>query len=230
MPTGQIGTAYRQLPGQSAQEGRPDGTWGPPRRTSGAPWTDLSGAVNHMYDLAGEIEGEENRRYQGGLAGLTEAYRASRETLGRDIDSSLLFSRAADAVGARARGNLDALRRSMGARGINPNSGAATALLQRADFEKQNALVGAERDIGIENQRRRDVNAAINFANALNLANYTNAPVSGVRLDATQNAFEGGIALQGIEAAQQSNRRANRTNLLGGLLGAGSSLLGGLLG
>lgn len=181
-----------------------------------------------MKSQAADIAVQENARYQGGLGTLQQAYAASQSAM-QPIDPSLLFSKAADAVGARAMGNMNALRTSLGARGLNPNSGAASGLLSRIAFEQNNGVTGAIRDVAIDNQRNRQVAAAQNFANAMNLANYQNSPVSGVNLETTQNLFEGQIAREGIAAQKSSNKSASKNNLLGGLIGAGASILSGLL-
>lgn len=181
-----------------------------------------------MKSQAADIVAQENQRYGQGLGTLQSAYAAS-QAANQPIDPSLLFSKASDAIGARAMGNMNALRSSLGARGLNPNSGAASGLLQRMAFQQGNDVTGAMKDIAIDNQRQRQVGAAQNFANAMNLANYTNAPASGANLETTQNLFEGQIAREGIAAQKSSNKAANKSNILGGLIGAGASILGGLL-
>lgn len=182
-----------------------------------------------MKSQAADIVAQENQRYGQGLGTAQQAYGQSQSVLSQMIDPSLLFSKASDAIGARSVGNMNALRSSLGARGLNPNSGAASGLLSRMAFDQNNAITGATRDVAIENQRQRQVNAAQSFANAMNLANYTNAPVSGANLETTQNLFEGQIAREGIAAQKSSNKAANKSNVLGGLIGAGASILGGLL-
>jgi hypothetical protein len=202
------------------------------RFQQGKPWlTDrMDVSEQEMRRLAGNIEDTEGQRYQQGLNTLSGAFNQSQRTLSQGVDAGLLFSRASDSIGARSKSQLDALRTSLGARGMNPNSGAAGGILSRLMFEREGALTGATRDIAIDNQRQRQVNAAVNFANALQLANYTNAPVGGARLETEQNIFEGLLAQKGIAEQRKSAKEANKTDLLGGLIGAGSSILGGLLG
>lgn len=219
-----IGEAIRQTRGGPVLYGQPDGTF----RSRGVPWTDLSGALNETYNLAGLIEDEERARYQGGLSTLVDAYNQSSATLNQGIDPNLLFSRAADSVGARAKGNLQALMQQMGARGINPNSGAAMGMLQRLQFEKQGALVGAQRDVAIENQRQRQANAVVNFQNALNLANYRNSPVGGQRLEATQNLLDFHLADRAVGAQERATKDASRNSMWGTLF-QGAGTLAGLI-
>lgn len=182
-----------------------------------------------MKSQAADIVAQENARYGAGLGTLQQAYGQSQKALSDLIDPSLLFSKAADSIGARAAGNLSALRTSLGARGLNPNSGAASGALQRIAYQQAGDVMGATRDVALENQRQRQVAAAQNFANAMNLANYTNSPVSGANLETSQNLFEGQIAREGIKAQSKSNKAASKNNLLGGIIGAGASILGGLL-
>lgn len=182
-----------------------------------------------MQAQAGSIEAQENQRYQSGLATATGAFNKAQQVLSQGVDTSLLFSQAADQIGARAGANMEALRSSLGARGLNPNSGAAQGLLSRLAFNQENALTGATRDIALEDQKRRQVNAALSFSNAMQLAGLINAPVSSVGLDTTQNLFEGQIAREGIASQRKSNKEANKTNILGGLIGGGASILAGLI-
>lgn len=192
-------------------------------------WWSTEGLANTMRQQAGSIEEEEKRRYQQGLGVLQGAYEKTSKTLDSTIDPNLLFSRASDTVGARSRSMIESLRGSLGSRGLNANSGAASGLLSRLAMSQEGQLIGATRDIAIENQRQRQANAAINFANALNLAGYTNAPVSGAMLETTQNLFEGSLAREGLAAQRSMANSANKTNLLGGIIGGVGSILGGLI-
>lgn len=198
---------------------------GKPMGTPQATLTNSEAMVRSAQDIA-KTEGE---RYGAGLDTLTGAYNESRRSMADLIDPNLLFSKASDAIGARSGQQLNDLRSSLGARGLNPNSGAASGMLSRLQFQREGALTGATRDIAIENQRQRQVNAALNFSNALNLANYQNSPASAVMLDTYQNLFEGDIAREGIRSQRKSQQEANQTNFLGGLIGAGAGILGGLI-
>ena len=194
------------------------------------PWDEaFLGGEDTLRGISHDITGQENARYQQGLGTLTDAYRSSQAAM-QPIDSALLFSKLADSVGARSAGALNSLRTSLGARGISPNSGAASGLMERLAFQNQNAIVGGTRDIAIENQKERQTMAAQNFANALNLAGYTNSPVSGVNLDTETSIFEGLLARRGIESAQKSQKRAARQDTINGLIGLGGGLAKGLLG
>ena len=126
-----------------------------------------AGSEGDLAWRAQDIETEERGRYERGLGSLIPAFQQSSNILNQGIDANLLFARASDAVGSRARMQMNGLRTSLGARGLNPNSGAASALLSRMDFDRQNALIGADRDILIEDRKFRQTGAAQNFANAL---------------------------------------------------------------
>ncbi len=181
------------------------------------------GSEQSLIDLAGRVEQQETERYEQGLGTLTDAFRQSQEALSQGLDENLLFSRAADAVGARGKANLSAMRQSLGGRGISPNSGAAGGMLQRMMMSQEGQLIGAKRDIGIYNDQQRAVRSAQGFSNALNLAQYTNAPVSGAMLETSQNIFEGNLAREGIAAMAESQRQASRDRKAGTM---GSSVLG----
>lgn len=196
-----------------------------------ADWaTLLQGNVKRQREGAERIESEEYRRYGEGLGVAQDAYKQSSEVLNQGIDADLLFSRAADTAGARSRGLVESLRSSLGARGLSPNSGAAQGLLSRIAMSQQGELIGAKRDIAIENQRQRQVNAAVNFANALNLASYTNSPVPGARLETDQNIFEGLLGMYGVNRMSEAQSKAGKQNILGSLIGGGTSILGSLIG
>ena len=205
------------------------GGWGAPTATATAPTGPKHGTEQEMWDLAGGIEDKENQRYQLGLDTLTNEYNQTKNSLSQLIDPDLLFSKAADSIGARAKGNMNALRSSLGARGLNPNSGAANGMLQRFQMQQTGDVIGATRDVAIENQRQRQVNAAMNFANALNLANFQNAPVSGAKLETSQNIFEGNIAREGIAAQSKSQKQASKDNKTGTIVGSLAGLAGGLI-
>ena len=196
--------------------------------TATAPKPVKHGSEAELWDLAKQVQDTESQRYGSALGLGQQAYAAS-QAANQPIDPSLLFSKAADAIGARGSQNVNALRSSLGARGLNPNSGAANGLMSRLMFQNQSDITGATRDVAIENQRARQVNAASNFANAMNLANLTNAPASGAMLETSQNIFEGDLAREGIKAQAKSNKAASKNNLIGGIIGAGASILGGLL-
>lgn len=187
------------------------------------------GSKEDLHNQAEQIANEERMRYIGGRETLRDAYRQSQQALSSLVDPDLLYSKAADSVGARGRTNLESLRRSLSSRGISPNSGAAQGALSRLAFQTQGDLIGAKRDIALDNQRQRQVNAATQFAQALQLADYTNSPVSGIRYEAAQDAFEGDIAIAGINAQSASQKRSSRSNLLGSIIGGGASILAGLI-
>lgn len=172
-----------------------------------------------MRTQAGAIESEENRRYQQGFGLANQAYSDLRSTLASTVDPSLMFSKAADAIGARSSANLEALRGSLGARGLSPNSGAASGLLQRLAFQQGNSVMGAIKDTELESQRMRQVNAATQFGAALNLAGYANSPVPQIGLDTTQNIYEGQLAKYGIDKQAKSVKNANKTSPWDAVLG-----------
>lgn len=195
-----------------------------------AGWAELlANSAGRLREGAGKIEDEERARYQGGLSTLTGAYQDAKSVLSEGVDADLLFSQASDSIGARSRRSVESLRSSLGARGLNPNSGAAQGLLSRLAMAQQGELIGAHRDIAIEDKNKRQVNAAVNFANALNLAAYTNSPVPGARFEADQNIFEGLLSTYGVNKASEAQSKANKTNILGGLIGGGASILGSLI-
>ena len=177
---------------------------------------------------ARDIEREERQRYAAGLNTATQAYEQSQQALSQGIDVDSLFSRAADSVGAQSKRAMDQMRSSFGARGISPNSGASQGAMNRLAQGIHGNLTGARRDIAIEDLRTRQTNAALNFANAMNLAGYQNSPVSGIRHETAQTMFEGRIAREGIAAQASATRDAAQSNMIGGAIGGLTGLIGGL--
>ena len=213
----------------SADNGKDSGsssTTTTPAATAAAP----PSLEDQMTTKAGQMESEETRRYEQGLGTLTDAFRRSQEALTKGVDSNLLFSQAADALGARGGQGLEAIRRSLGSRGLNPNSGAAQGMLQRLLMGQQGAITGATRDIGIFNQQQRVTNAGINFSNATNLAIQQQAPVSGIGYENMQNQQEAALTREGIAAGVQSNRAASKDNKNGAIGGGLLGLIGSGLG
>ena len=186
----------------------------------------IPGSEGDLLNQANLIQEQETQRYQSGLDTLQTAFNSSQSELSQLLDGNLLYSRAADAVGAQGKSALSSLRTSLGARGISPNSGAANGTLSRLITSQQGQLIGAKRDIALANQEQRYKNAAVNFSNAANVASYINSPVSGVRYEAGQNIFEGNIAREGIASAERSNRYAAKKQKQGAIGGGALSLLG----
>jgi len=185
---------------------------------------------DRMTAEAGQIGAEETRRYDLGLGTLTEAFLNSQREMAAGLDAGLLFSKAADSIGARGSGGLEGIRSSLGSRGLNPNSGAAQGMMSRLLMSQQGSIVGATRDIGIYNKNQRVANAATNFANATTLAIGQQAPVSGIGYENLQNLFEGQIAREGIAAGVASQRAASQDNKMGTLGGGALGLVGRVVG
>jgi hypothetical protein len=190
---------------------------------------DQPGSDQFLFDSARNVETLENARFQQESGFLTNQFNMASQVLGRGSPTDLLFSQAADSAGARARGNMDRLRASMGARGIDPNSGAASGLLSRIMLQQQNDLTGAKRDISIDDARQRQVGAAQNFANALNLSQFRNQSPSMVGVDTATNLAELRLAREGINAQAASQKKASKNNLLSGVIQGGLGLLAGLV-
>ena len=192
--------------------------WGTDPKSGVDPW-DLN-TEEALIAQARRAEDVELQRYEEGKGILSQAFQESRTKLNTDIDANLLFSRASDSVGAQSKRNIESLRRSLGGRGLRASSGAAQGMLSRIAFQKEGALTGATRDIAIENQRQRQVNAAVNFANALNLANFTNAPHPQAGLDVLANLTDLKLAREGLRSQERSAARAGKKNWLSAAFGA----------
>ena len=171
---------------------------------------------------AHDIQEEEYRRYGAGLAPQQAAYGRLSSVLQEPLDGDLLFSKSADSIGSRVSNQ----RNSLGARGLSPNSGAASGLLSRMAFGQQQALAGARLESEIEAKKMRQTNAATDFAAAGQLGDYINSPVPQVALDASLAISEKNAAERGQQAALDAQRRANRANILGSLLQGGMGILG----
>lgn len=198
----------------------------PPRNPVPAGWWSSGDSQRDINYRADTMEQEEYRRYDEGLAGLETAFTESSNALSKGIDVDLLFSRAADAGGLRARQAMDRLRSSIGGRGIDPNSGAAGGLLARIGLQQQSDIVGAKRDIAIEDQRARQIGAAQMFANALNLAQFRASPVPQIGLDARMAGMELAMRERSERRADETQRRASKDNLFGNIIGGVLGLAG----
>ncbi len=200
----------------------PAPTTAPPRLSGEQAYSMLD---QQMASKAAGIESEEYQRYGRGLGAAQSAFDTSQKTLSELMDPDLFFSQASDSIGAQAGGQVDALRRSLGARGLNPNSGAAGGLLSKILFQRDQSLAGANLQSQIEAQKMRQAAAATNFAQALNLAGYINSPVPQIGLDVMQNKQEQLLAREGLHNQRESNKEANRSGTFGdvitGLTGLG---------
>ncbi len=188
---------------------------------SGAVTDPAPGSDEWFWDEAGRIEDEENRRF--GIA--EDALATSRDALSKLVDPNLMFSRASDTIGARAKGAVEQLRRSLGGRNIRPDYAGAQA--RRLAADQSNALVGATTDITLANQQQRLKNAALSFAQAVSVANM---PVSGVKFETGQMFMERDLTREGIQAMRDSQDKASSDNKMGslggGLFSLGSAAFG----
>ena len=179
---------------------------------------------------AERIEAEENRRGAKFEDTLTSAFERSQSQLSNLIDPDLLFSRASDVVGARGRQGVEAIRQSLSGRGLSSQSGASQGLLSRLMFSQQGQVTGAQRDVAIENQRQRQINAGIEFAQATQVGLAQNRQVSGAVHDTIGQRIEHNIAREGIAKGVSAQRAASRDNKMGslggGLLGLAGSVFG----
>lgn len=187
------------------------------------------GSESDLVRRADDIERTEYGRYGEGKGFAVDAFKNAQTELSKGIDTDLLYGKALDSSGAQARSSVESLRSSLGARGLNPNSGAAQGMLSQMALQQTGQLVGAKRDIALADRETRQKNAAVNFANALNLAGYINSPVPQIGLDTSTSIFEGNLAREGMANQMASNNAANKTNILGAGIGAAGSVLAGLI-
>lgn len=195
------------------------------------PLTSPTGSGGALWNLAQSIGHREEAAGSEQANFLTNIFNQTSAALDQPIRKDLLFSQAADQVGLRARGAMDRMRTSLGARGIDPSSGAASGLLGRLMMQNQNALIGAQRDIDIADAQQRYANAAQKFGMASNLAQARNeflAP-SMVPLDTATNLEEMQLAREGLAMQAKSQNKASKNNLLGGIISGGLGLLGSIL-
>jgi hypothetical protein len=188
--------------------------------------TNPFGSPGDLYERAYQTEHEERRRQGVALGGLESEFAGLKDSLSKGIDTSLLFSRATDATGLRARGMMDRLRQSIGGRGIDPNSGAAGGLLSRIAMQQDNANVGAMRDIAIEDSRDRAARAGQLFTGALNLFQARNQPLPSALLDTALNQSELDLAREGLASQERMTKDANKKDFFSGLIKGGLSLAG----
>jgi len=81
----------------------------------GAKSTSVS-AEDRMQQEADRIAAEERRRYESGLQTATGAFQQAQSALMSEVDPNLLFSKAADQIGARGRAGLENIRSSLAGR------------------------------------------------------------------------------------------------------------------
>lgn len=172
----------------------------------------------NMTGAADQIAATERNRYESGLGVATGAFEQAQAALGEQVNPDLLFGQASDQIGARGRAGLESIRSSLGSRGLSANSGAAQGMLSRLIFQQQGNITGAKRDIALTNQKERQVNAALNFANALNLSGYINSPASGIQYENWLNLYQGELAKQGLNTQIDIANQANESDPLGTLL------------
>lgn len=178
-----------------------------------------------------QLEGVENQRFQDSLGFLKGEFQRSNEGFAADnarLDR-LLFSGAADRFGREASEGLSALRTSIGARGINPNSGAAAALAGNIGLRQQGQLMGARRDITMDSLRRRDAQRVQRFQQAFGLADFMNQGDSEIGL----SALSGLVGLRERQLDKEDSlkeaRKARKDAMIGSAIGLGGNLLGAFM-
>lgn len=180
----------------------------------------VPGSEEDLIHQASLIEANENVRYTEARGVLETAHRQFREAMNDGFDEQAHYTEALDNVGAQNKRAISGIRRSLGARGLNPNSGAAQGILSRLIMSNRGQLI-ADRRRGREIARReRQANEATSFANALNLAGLINSPVSGAMLETSQNIFEGNLVREGLDVQREANDSAKDANFLEIALGA----------
>jgi hypothetical protein len=185
-----------------------------------------------MTDEANRMAAQEFGRQEESIRTAEHQFGETKSELANLVDPALMFSLRSDQIGARSKRALSNLRTSLSGRGVGAHSGAARGSLERLALGIENAAVSGRRDVELANQRTRMVNAATNFANAVNLSQIQAQPVSGIQYENLQNLFEGQIAREGIHAMASAQRAASKDrkagSLGGGVLGlAGSAVTGG---
>lgn len=189
----------------------------------------LADQVLRMRQGAKGIEEEEYRRYEEGLRPVQAAYDEAHKILSEGIDTDRAYSKAADAIGAQSNSLLEGMRSNLVGRGLSPGSGVAKSMLSKLAATTQGQLIGSAREVAIQNQQQRYVNAAANFANAMNLSDRVMQPVPGAVFENEQNIFEGMLGWEGIQAMKEMAKSAGDQGILSSVIGGGSNILSRLL-
>lgn len=191
----------------------------------------LNRTLEAALTKAFQLEGVENDRFQDALGFLKSEFQTSNEGFSADnarLDR-LLFSGAADQFGRQASEGLSSLRTAIGARGINPNSGAAAALAGNIGLQQQGQLMGARRDITMDSLRRRDAQRVQRFQQAFGMADFMNQGDSEIGL----SALSGLVGLRerqlDKEDALTEARKARKDAKQGAALGSIGSIAGAFL-
>ena len=151
--------------------------------------TSQSFALQNILRKAFGLEEINNKRYDDSLGMLKSEFAKSNAGFAADnarLDR-VLFSGAADSAGRGAAQGISSLRSALGARGINPSSGAAASLAGRIGMQQQGALMGAARDITADSLRRRDAQRQNRLRQAFGIAEFQNQAADMVGLDALQD-------------------------------------------
>ncbi|MCP3975968.1 MAG: hypothetical protein GY720_15920 [bacterium] len=181
----------------------------------------LGSMLSEAFSLA-DVEDSRDREALDFERGEFESF--NRDFEGRQDRLSRMFrSQASDQIGAQAREGFRGLRGMIGRRGLNPNSGTAAALADRIAGRQQGQLIGARRDIALDEERRRRDHALTRLQAGGKLADRIATPPSVLRLDAIQDVT--GVLRaksQEAEARSQSRKLRKDAMIAGGLNAAGT--------
>lgn len=177
-----------------------------------------------LRDIEDERFGEAKQFLQGEFGKLTAGFDDRNERLDR-----LLFAGAADKFGAEARTGMNRLGVGLGARGIDPRSGAAQSLAGNIALRQQGQLMGAKRDITADSMRRRDANALQRFQAAFGVGDFLNQGASEIGLAALGSLTSARFQEDAREAQLREARLTRRANTKSANIGAIGSAVGAFL-
>lgn len=186
------------------------------------------GALSAALQEAFRLRDIEDQRFEDSSAFLRGEFDAANADFADSEKrlENLFFSQAADAAGGQAREGVANLRSSLGARGINPNSGLAAGLASRVATQQQNQIVGATRDIALDSSRRRAVQRSQRLNSAFGLANFENQSPSLLGADALGSISNVLAGREANDVAAKEARKARNAQERGAVI----SGIGGLLG
>ena len=178
-----------------------------------------------------QLEGIENQRFADAMGFLQSEFRRSNEGFAADNArmDRLMFAGAADRFGREASEGMSALRTSLGARGINPASGAAAAMAGNIGLRQQGQLMGARRDITMDSLRRRDAQRVQRFQQAFGMADFMNQGDSEIGLSALSGLT--GLRERQLdkEDSLKEARKARKAQTQAAAIGGIGSLAGAFL-
>ncbi|MCP5065898.1 MAG: hypothetical protein GY946_04965 [bacterium] len=185
-------------------------------------------AMRAAIEEAFGLTGVEDSRFASQSQFLTGEFERSNAGFDDSIKrlEGLRFSQAADSAGRGAAEGLSRLRSSIGARGLDPNSGLAAGLARGIADKQSGQVIGAQRDIALESERLRRDQRLQRLSGAFQLGNFRNQSPSMIKLDTLGSLTSTLFGREQSEEQKQAARNAAKAAKTGALIGGAGKLAG----